>query len=310
MKVQKIWFNGKLVDWQKAQVHILTHTLHYGSGIFEGIRAYKTKNGPAVFRLNEHVKRFFYSAKVLKMKLPYSEVQIKKAILNLIKTNKLQECYIRPIAFFGEKMGLNPIGAPLHVAIAAWPWGKYLEKDYVSVKISKFMRIHPDSSDMAAKLSGHYLNSILASLDAKENGFDEALLLDEKGNIAEGPGENIFFIKSYSLSESASRRSSRRVILVTPKEKSILPGITRNSVITISKDLNYKVIEKDIKPGDLKNFDAAFFTGTAVEITPIGKINNIKFKKNNVVVRQIRETYSKTIHGEVKRYGKWLDYIT
>lgn len=302
-KTGKIWVDGKLVERDDANVHILTHSLHYGSAVFEGIRIYKGALGSAVFRLDDHISRFFYSAKIMGMQLVYSEEEIKAAILELLKINNLEEGYIRPIAFYGEKMGLavidpsNKLGAsaPVHVAIAAWPWGKYLEKDLVSAMISKIMRIHPKSSVMGAKISGHYSNSILATTEAKKAGYDEAILLDYKGNIAEGPGENIFFVKGKTI--------------YTPKKEAILPGITRDSVMQIAKDLKYKVIEKDIKPLEIKKFDEAFFTGTAAEISPIGKIEKMKFKKAPVIGKQIQEIYYKAVRGEIKKYEKWLSVV-
>lgn len=297
IKTKYIWLNGKIIPFAKAQIHVLNHSLHYGSAVFEGIRCYNTAKGPAVFRLRDHINRLFHSAEVLGMKIPYNKEEIGKAIKNLIKKNKLKECYIRPIVFYGEKMGLDPAGAPLYVAIAAWGWAKYLAKDCVSARTSSFMRIHPASSKMTAKLSGHYANSIVASLEAKKNGFDEALFLDYQDNIAEGPGENIFFVKSKTL--------------YTPRKGSILPGITRESIIRIAQDLGYKIIEKNIKPADIKKFDEAFFTGTAVEVNAIGKIDKIIFnkEKEGPIARKIKEAYLKTVRGENEKYIKWLDFV-
>lgn len=294
MKGEKIWFDGKFVAWDKATLHVLTHTLHYGSGAFEGIRAYHTEKGSAVFRLDDHINRFFYSASVLGIKMPYSKSELKKAILEVVKLNRLEECYIRPIVFFGNKMGLIPKGAPVHVAIAAWPWGQYLGKDTVEVNISKFMRIHPDSTIIDAKLSGHYANSIIASSYAKQLGFDEALLLDYKGHIAEGPGENIFFVKGKTL--------------VTPKKGSILPGFTRDSILHIAQDLGYKVAEKDITLADIKKYDEAFFVGTAVEVHPIKGIDSVTFKGSKISC-EIQARYSDVVHGKVKKYKKWLQFV-
>ncbi|MCX6712970.1 MAG: branched-chain amino acid transaminase [Candidatus Vogelbacteria bacterium] len=293
MTKQKIWLDGKLVDWDKANFHLLTHTLHYGSGAFEGIRAYATASGPAVFRLDDHLKRFVYSAKVFGLKMPYKIKELKGAIIDLLKINRLEEGYIRPIVFYGNKMGLVPTGAPIHVAIAAWPWGKYLAKDRVAVKISKFIRLHPKSTVIDAKLSGHYANSIVASMEAKDLGFDEALLLDHEGNIAEGPGENIFFIKDRTL--------------VTPQPGSILPGITRDSIKRIAKDLKYKLVEKKIRPAEIKNYAEAFFVGTAVEVCPIARINNFKFKGSEQAT-ELQKTYNDTVRGKIKKYKKWLTY--
>lgn len=297
VKTKLVWLNGKFIPFKKAQVPLLTHSLHYGSAVFEGIRCYDTRKGPAIFRLKDHIDRLFHSAAVLGMKITFTKKEIIKAIKETVKKNNLKECYIRPIVYYGEKMGLFPLGAPLHFAIAAWPWGKYLNKESVAVKVSSFIRLHPHSSIMTAKISGHYFNSILASLEAKKAGFDEALLLDSSGNIAEGPGENIFFIRNKSV--------------ITPQKRTILPGITRDSIITIAKDLGYRITEKNIKPTELKNFSEVFFTGTAVEINAIGRINNIEFNsgEEGKITKKIKNIYLKIVHGEIKKYEKWLDYI-
>lgn len=292
---QYIWFNGEFVPFDDSRIHILNHSLHYGSAVFEGIRCYDTPKGPAVFKLDEHVKRLFFSASVMKMKISFTESDIKKAILETVKKNKLKECYIRPLIYYGEKMGLDPAGTEVSVMIAAWPWGKYLSKEAVDVKISDFVRIHPDSSVMEAKISGHYTNSILASTEAKNDGYDEALLLDYKGNIAEGPGENIFFIKGKEL--------------VTPKLGTILPGITRNTIIEIAeKELGYKIKEKNILPTEIKGYEEVFFVGTAVEVNAVGKIGDITFTgdKEGKATKEIRELYSDVIHGKMSKYEKWL----
>lgn len=292
-KVKKIWFNGKFVDWDKAKIHILTHALHYGSGVFEGIRAYETDKGPAVFRLEDHLKRLFNSAKFLKLKIPYFLNELKNATLKLIKVNKVKNCYIRPICFYGYgKMGLDPGGAEINIAIALWEWPKYL-KESIKVKISKFIRLHPQSVVSSAKVCGYYINSIFATFDAKNSGYDEVLLLDYKGFVAEGPAENIFMVKNK--------------ILYTPKLGSILPGITRDTVFRIAKDIGYKVVEKNIRPEELFNADEAFFTGTAVEITPIIQINQYK-KKVGEVTQKIKDLYKDIVTGKVKKYYKWLSF--
>ncbi len=290
------WMDGKMVPLAKATVPLLTHSLHYGSAAFEGIRFYKTARGPAVFRLNDHIKRLFFSAATLGMKVPYTQKQVIAATVALVKKNTLPAGYIRPIFWYGEKMGLLPFGAPLHAAIACWPWGKYLAKDVVSVKISRFVRIHPKSSVMEAKISGHYANSILATSEARRAGYDEALLLDADGNVAEGPGENIFFVKGKTV--------------VTPKFGTILPGITRDSVMRIARDLGFSVKEAVIKPRDVRTYNEAFFTGTAAEVNAIGRINTatIGTGKEGAVTRHVRETYQKTVHGEIARYKNWLTY--
>jgi len=296
-KTKYIWFNGKLIKWEEAKVHVLTHALHYGSGVFEGIRCYKTQNGPAIFRLRDHIDRLFNSARCLEMKIPFTKKEIESATKNLIKINKIEECYIRPIIFYGYgKMGLNPKGANIDCAIIVWPWGKYL-KDKVKVKISKFIRLHPKSVISSAKICGYYVNSIFATLEAEKEKFDEALLLDYKGFVGEGPGENIFIVKNKKL--------------FTPKLGSILPGITRDSIIKIAKDMKIKVIEKDISIKELKNCDEAFFTGTAAEITPIYQIDDkvINNGKIGEITKILQERFYKIVHGEDRRYKNWLTYI-
>lgn len=292
-----VWMDGKFIKGGKAVVPLLTHSLHYGSAVFEGIRFYETKDGSAVFRLSDHIKRLFYSAKIMGMKIPYTERDICDETLDLITKNKITSGYIRPIIFYGSKMGLDPREAEVHIAIACWPWGKYLDKEVVKVKIAPFIRIHPKSSIMGAKISGHYANSILATLDAKKAGYDEALLLDYKGNIAEGPGENIFFVKGNTL--------------YTPPSDSILSGITRDTVKALARDLGYTVIEENIKPSDIKKFDEAFFTGTAAEITAIGRIGTIRIGTGceGVVTKNIRESYHRLIHGELTSHKNWLVYV-
>lgn len=289
--------DGMFVKGEKATVPLLTHSLHYGSAVFEGIRFYETTKGPAVFRLNDHIKRLFYSAKVMGMKIHFIQKELADATLELIAKNKLTSGYIRPIVFYGSKMGLDPRGADVHVAIACWPWGKYLAKEVVKIKTSPYMRIHPKSSVMTAKISGHYANSILATIDAKKGGYDEALLLDYKGNIAEGPGENIFFVKGETI--------------VTPPADSILPGLTRDTIKTLARELGYKVVEKHIKPNDIIKFDEAFFTGTAAELTAIGNIDAIKIDAGleGNVTKKIRETYHCLVHGELTTHKNWLAYV-
>jgi len=226
-----IWVNGKLIRWKKARTHILTHALHYGGGVFEGARVYETPRGPAVFRLKEHTDRLFYSAKALSMEIPYSKEEINQAIVYTVKKNKLKEGYIRPIAYFGYgKMGLNPAGAPVDVAIACWPWGKYLSDKPIDVKISKYIRIHPKSGITDAKISGHYVNSIMAVNELAGTKFHEALFLDFKGNIAEGPGENFFIVK--------------KGVVYTPTLGTILKGITRDSIFKIADYLGIRTKEK------------------------------------------------------------------
>lgn len=293
----KIWMNGRFVAWDKAQIHILTHSLHYGSGVFEGIRFYETAKGPAIFRLKEHVDRLFYSASWLKMKLKYTKKQVCEAIIKLVKLNKLKNGYIRPLIYYGAKIGLNPAGGEVNMAIISLPWGKYLAADSAKAKISNFMRIHPKSTISDAKITGTYYNSILASLDVYNQGYDEAILLDFKGNLAEGPGENIFIVK--------------RGVLLTPGKGKILPGITRSSLMQIAKELGIKAQQKTISKKTLLSADEAFFSGTAAEITPIRSINDHKIGKTEIgpVTQKIKELYMKVTHGEVSKYHKWLTFI-
>ncbi|MDD3066449.1 MAG: branched-chain amino acid transaminase [Candidatus Gracilibacteria bacterium] len=295
---QKIWMNGKLVDWNKAAIHVLAHGLHYGSAVFEGIRFYDTGKSPAIFQLAAHTKRLFYSAKAIGMKIPFSEAEVNAAILQVVKVNKVKSGYIRPLAFYDYgKMGLNPVGAPVSLAIACWPWGSYLGGKPISVKTSRFIRIHPKSLVADAKVAGHYVNSILASLDIQKSKADEALFLDYKGNLAEGPGENLFFMK--------------KGILHTPKLGSILAGITRNSVMQIARDLKIPVKEGSYKLRDLATADEAFFSGTAAEIQPIGILDGKKIHdgKTGKVTAQILEIYMDAVAGKVPRYQKWLTKV-
>ncbi|MBI2453270.1 branched-chain amino acid transaminase [Candidatus Peregrinibacteria bacterium] len=296
--VQYIWMDGELIPWDKAQIHVLTHSLHYGSAVFEGLRFYKTDQGPAVFRLTDHLKRLFYSASILKMNMPFSLEQLKDAIHLLIRENAISDGYIRPIAYFGYgKMGLNPLGAPPCIAIALWPWGAYLGTDMVKVKISSYIRIHPKSLITDAKISGHYVNSILPSLEAHESGFDEAILLDFEGNVAEGPGENVFVVKNGRL--------------FTPQTGNILPGITRDSVFVIAKDMGIPVEEKNISVSDLKNADELFFTGTACEVTGIEAIDDNVIGDGTIfkITTKIRRTFLDAVKGKLEKYRSWLDVV-
>ncbi len=297
MKVKYVWLNGKFIRWEKANVHLLTHALHYGSGVFEGIRFYKVKNGSAIFRLNDHLIRLFNSAKALKIKIPYSKTELKKATIDLIKLNKIEEGYLRPIVFYSfGTIGLNPLKNKIEVGILAIPFGKYLSGP-IRVKISKFLRLHPKSVIHSAKVCGYYINSIFALLDAKENGFDEAILLDYRGFIAEGSGENVFIVKNK--------------ILYTPKTDSILPGITRDTVFKIAELLKIKIKEKDISIEEFKNADEIFLTGTAAEIIPVIQVDNKLINKGKIgeITLKIQEIYSKLVRGEIKKFYHWLTLV-
>lgn len=296
-KINKIWFNGKFIESKKAVVPVLTHSLHYGSGAFEGIRFYKTEKGSAIFRLDDHLKRLFYSCSVLSMKIPYSREEIKKSVISLVKLSKLDEGYIRPIVWYGNKMGLYPDMADVNVAIAVWPWETYLGNKPVKTIISKFIRLHPKSIVADAKISGYYANSVLASLEAKNKKTDEAIFLDYKGKVAEGPGENIFLVKNKKV--------------WTPKCGSILPGITRETVITLLKDFKIAIKEKEISAEELKSADEAFFTGTAIEVCPIGKVNNVFINKGKIgpITKIVKDFYSRIVHGLEKKYLHWLSFV-
>ncbi|HUC01796.1 MAG TPA: branched-chain amino acid transaminase [Candidatus Paceibacterota bacterium] len=294
-----IWLDGKFVPSRKATANILSHALHYGTGVFEGIRAYQTANGSAVFRLPEHVDRFFRSISAFGVALPYTKKEIKDAIREAVLKNKLRECYIRPIAFFGEgSMGLTVKNAVLHVAIAAWPWGAYLGGDSpLSIGISNYARFDPRSIVPGAKISGFYATSVLASIEAHRRGFDECVLLDTKGYVSEGPGENIFLIK--------------HKILYTPDSASILPGITRESIMTIAKDMGIRTVQKPITVKELMAADEAFFSGTAVEVASIGKIERRRIGTGGTgpVTGALKEAYASATHGAARRYRSWLTSV-
>lgn len=297
MNKSKIWINGRFIDTDQAKIHVLSHSLHYGGAVFEGIRCYRTKKGLAVFRLNDHLDRLFYSCKIIGLDLVFSKVELAEAIAKLIKKNNLKECYIRPIVFLDYgKMSLNPAQGQSNFAIAAWAW-TYLSGGGVRAKISKYTKISSGSLPSDAKISGHYASSILATSEAVNSGFDEAILLDNKGYVAEGPGENIFLIK--------------RGNIYTPERGTILPGITRDSIIKIAQRRGIKIIEKKITPKELISCDEAFFTGTAVEVCPILAIDNKKIgrSKPGPITSLLKKDYDNTVHGLNSRYNSWLTSI-
>jgi branched-chain amino acid aminotransferase len=289
----KVWYNGKIVE--DATVPITCHTLHYGTGVFEGIRCYKLENGKnGVFRLKDHIKRLLYSASVLKMKIPFSEEELINACKEVVIANNLEDAYIRPIAFYNfGKIGLNVMKQNVDVTVFAIHFPKYLGAESIKVKISSYGRISPLITEPRAKITGHYLNSVLATMEAKAMGYDEALLLDMDGNVAEGPGENIFFVKDN--------------ILVTPSSGSILEGITRDSVMKFASDLGLKVEVRNVSVHELECFDEAFFTGTAAEITPIRQINDITYSID--VSKKVQKYYLDIVRGKVKKYLDWIDVI-
>ncbi len=296
-----IWINGKFVSWKEAKIHLLTHALHYGSGVFEGIRAYKTNSGTAVFRLTDHLKRLFRSAKIYKMEIPYSIAELADATKELIRQNGLESCYIRPIVFRGYgEMGLFPLNAPVETAIAVWSWGAYLGEEGIKhgirAKISSFRRIDPNTMPPAAKATGQYINSILAKIEAVENGYDEAILLDTRGFVSEGSGENIFVIRQGKIFTPSTAAS-------------ILEGITRDSVISLALDLGLEVIEKDLVRSDLYWADEVFFTGTAAEIVPIREIDGRLIGEPGPLTRRLQEAFYAVIRGENPKYQDWLEYV-
>lgn len=293
-----IWFEGKFVRWDEAQVHVLTHTMHYGGGVFEGIRAYETERGAAIFRLKEHMDRLFYSAGAIRMAVPYTQDELARASVELIRRNKLAHGYIRPLVYFAYgKMGLNPAGAPVQASISCWPWGKYLPYEAVDIKTSKYIRIHPKSSVADAKICGHYVNSILAVQELQGTKYHEALFLDYQGNIAEGPGENFFMVKGGKL--------------FTPPLGAILAGITRKTIIDVAKDFNITVSEVAIRPEEALKADEAFFTGTAAEVTPIRSIddNVLGGGKVGPLTQKLKDIYQEIVHGRNAKYERYLTYV-
>lgn len=297
-KTEFIWYDGKFVPWEEAKVHVLCHTLHYGAGAFEGIRFYKTAKGPAIFRLDEHVERLFYSANALKMPWSFTEDDIKNAIIETVRINKLEEGYIRPLVFYGYgKLGVNPVGAPVNCIIACWPWKSYLGHDHVDIKTSRFIRIHPDSSIVDAKLVGHYVNGILASMEIKGTHYHEALLLDSHGYIAEGVGENFFMVKAGKL--------------YTPKLGTILAGITRDTILEVANKFGIDVEQVNIPIKDAYDADEAFFTGTAAEVTPIRSIDDKLIGKDQIgaVTKQIKDAYADVVRGKNAEFAQYLTIV-
>lgn len=296
-----IWMNGELVDWDDAQVHVGVHGLHYGSGVFEGIRCYETPRGPAVFRLTDHMRRLETSGALIHMKLPYSVAELVQATHDLLGANGLPACYVRPIAFYGYgTLGVPPRQNPVYVAIMSWPWGTYLGAEAleqgIRCKISSWRRVGPNTIPHAAKATGVYLNSMLAVTEANRAGYDEALLLTEDGYVGDGSGENIFVVKDG--------------VLYTPDlSASILPGITRDSIFQIAGDLGYEVRPKPLIRTDLYAADELFMTGTAAEVTPIRSVDDHEVGDPGPITREIQTTYLDTVAGKVDRYADWLEYV-
>ena len=298
----QIWYDGKLVPWREANTHVLTHSLHYGLAVFEGLRAYKTGKGTAIFRLQEHTERLFNSAHIFMMKMPYDRATLLEAQKEVVRANRLEECYVRPIAFYGsEKMGVSPKGAKVHVAIAAWPWGAYLGADGIEkgirVKTASYARHHINVTMCRAKFSGTYANSILANQEAVEHGYDEALLLDVDGYVAEGSGENLFIVKNGKLYE--------------PELTSALIGITRDAVITLARDMGLEVEARRITRDDVYIADEAFFTGTAAEVTPIRELDSrvIGSGRRGPITQKLQSMFFDVVNGRAEKYRHWLTYV-
>ena len=297
-----IWFNGKLVDWRDANVHVLTHSSHYGMAVFEGVRAYKTAQGTAIFRLEEHTKRWFNSAKIFQMAMPYSQDELMKAQIEVVKANQLESCYLRPIAWIGsEKLGISPKGNQILVSIAAWQWGAYLGDDGINkgirVKTSSYSRHHVNVSLVRAKASGYYINSILANQEVTAHGYDEALLLDTDGYVSEGSGENVFIV--------------RDGVIYTPDLASCLAGITRDAIMKIANDLNIEVREKRITRDEMYCADEAFFTGTAAEVTPIRELDDRQIGNGGrgPITEKIQNIFFDIVKGKNDKYHSWLTYV-
>ena len=297
-----IWYDGKLVPWRDATTHVLTHSLHYGLSVFEGVRAYNTDIGTAIFRLREHTDRLFNSAHIYQMEIPFDKQTVMDAHLEVVRSNKLESCYIRPIAFYGsEKMGVSPRGATVHVAIAAWPWGAYLGEEALAqgirVKISSFARQHVNVTMPRAKLASTYANSILANSEAQDAGYDEAILLDTDGFVAEGAGENIFIVKDGVVYE--------------PEIASALTGITRASVHAIAADHGYEVKTRRLTRDDLYIADEAFFTGTAAEVTPIREVDGriLGSGKRGPVTEILQKAFFDVVNGRNPKYINWLTKV-
>ena len=298
----KIWKDGQMVDWRDATLHMLTHSLHYGMAVFEGVRAYNTTHGTAIFRLKKHTQRLFNSAKIFQMKVPFDMETIMNAQLEVVRANKLESCYLRPLVWIGsEKMGVSARGNTIHVGIAAWPWGAYLGEEGLAkgirVKTSSFTRHHVNISMVRAKASGYYINSILANQEVTADGYDEALLLDTEGYVSEGAGENIFIVKSGKI--------------YTPDLASCLDGITRDSVVTIARDLGIEVIEKRITRDEVYCADEAFFTGTAAEVTPIRELDGreIGAGSRGPVTEKIQSMFFDIVGGKAPQYSHWLTRV-
>ena len=302
-EVEKIWKDGELVDWADANVHVLSHAVHYGSGVFEGIRAYETARGPAVWHLDEHLKRLFRSAKLYHMEIPYSIEAITDATRDVIRANGLDACYVRPLVLRGYgEMGVNPLNAPVNVFIAVWPWGAYLGEEAleqgVRIKISSWRRNSQNALPSSAKASGQYINGVLAKIESLKAGYDEAVMLNEQGFITDGSGENLFIVREGRLT-------------TPPISAGCLDGITRGSVIAIARDLGYEVTEENLVRTDLYNAEECFFTGTAAEITPIRELDSrtIGSGRRGPITEKLQSMFFDVVSGRAEKYRHWLTQI-
>ena len=298
-----IWHNGELVAWEDAKVHVLTHGLHYGTGVFEGERAYETEHGPAIFRHRDHLARLFKSAELYYMPIPYTLEELRAATHELIAANEMRECYVRPIVFRGYgQMGLYPLDAPVEVSIAAWTWAAYLgeegKRDGVRAKVSSWRRISHDALIPHAKASGQYLNSVLAKIEASKAGYQEAILLDSHGFVCEGTGENVFIVREGE-------------IVTPPQTAGILDGINRKSIIRLARDLGFEVVERDLARAELYLADEVFLSGTAAELVPVRELDDhlIGGGEPGTVTRAIQSKFDDALHGRDPRYAEWLDVV-
>ena len=296
----KIWLDGQLVEWRDAKIHVLTHTLHYGCGAFEGVRAYHTAQGTAIFRLQEHTQRLFNSAKILRMKMPFSQDEVNEAQKEVVRANRLDSCYIRPLVWIGsEKLGVSPKGNTIHLMVAAWAWGAYLGeeglKKGIRVKTSSYTRHHVNITMTQAKAVSNYSNSILANMEALDDGYDEALLLDSAGFVSEGAGENVFLVKD-------------GVIYTPDLSAGALNGITRNTVLHIAKDLGLEVVQKRITRDECYIADEMFFTGTAAEVTPIRELDRVQIGagQRGPVTERVQNAFFDIVNGRNAQYAHWL----
>ncbi len=303
IETEKIWMDGKLVPWQDAKIHVLTHGLHYGSGVFEGIRAYDSDAGPAIFRLEDHIKRLFNSAKIFMIDIPFTQQEIIEASKSVVRENNLDSCYMRPIVFLGYgEMGLNPLFCSVSVAIAAWPWGAYLGdegiRNGIRVKISSWQRHHPNALPPAAKGTGMYINSAMAKIEAVKAGYEEAILLSPQGYVSECTGENLFVIKN-------------GVIYTPPTSAGALEGITQSSVIRIAEDLGYKVAVENLLRSDLYTADEIFLCGTAAEVVPVSSVDDriAGDGKPGPMTKAIQSTYYDAVRGRLDTYKDWVTYV-